>query len=94
MAVRRRASRTPTADLAWGTEVGKRYGNDDESIVVLCTNPGVGGLSIDGRRLHILGAKPCPPRTDRTGRQMHVGMILEMASQNLTDGAAARRGDI
>jgi hypothetical protein len=43
-----------------GTQVGKRYADDDSGIEVLCAKPGPGTLSVNGRELPIKGAKPLP----------------------------------
>jgi hypothetical protein len=55
---------TPQAavDPAWagGTLLGKRYGDDDLGVEVLCTRPGAGSLSVDGRALVTATAKPLP----------------------------------
>ena len=40
--------------------LGKRYVDDDTDTELLCTKPGDGALSIDGRVLGLKGAKPLP----------------------------------
>jgi hypothetical protein len=47
-------------DHKQGTQMGKRYTNEAEDIVVLCTKPGEGGLALDGVTLAVKGAKPLP----------------------------------
>ncbi|MYQ35425.1 hypothetical protein [Streptomyces sp. SID4956] len=51
-----------TADPAQmeGTQLGKRYADDDLGIELLCTKAGQGTLAVDGRPLPIKGAKPLP----------------------------------
>jgi hypothetical protein len=43
-----------------GTLLGKRYVDEELGLELLCTKPGAGSLSIDGRPLTIKGAKPLP----------------------------------
>ncbi|HVX22135.1 MAG TPA: hypothetical protein VHB02_12355 [Acidimicrobiales bacterium] len=43
-----------------GTELGKRYVDDDAGIEVLCTRPGDGSLAVAGRPLVLKEAKPLP----------------------------------
>ncbi len=43
-----------------GTEVGKRYINDDGSIELLCTKAGAGSLAAGGVALAVKKAKPLP----------------------------------
>ena len=50
----------PSADAADGTQMGKRYVNDDESIELLCTKPGAGSLGIGGALLVLKESKPLP----------------------------------
>jgi len=40
--------------------MGKRYVDEIDAFEVLCTKPGVGGLAIDGRPLHLKSPKPLP----------------------------------
>ncbi len=46
-------------DAAEGTQLGKRYVNDD-GLELLCTKPGKGSLGVGGTLLVIKGAKPLP----------------------------------
>ena len=41
-----------------GTVLGKRYSDQESGVEVLCTKPGRGGLSVDGRALSLKAAKP------------------------------------
>jgi len=43
-----------------GTQIGKRYINEDGSLEILCTKPGDGSLAVNGAALTIKGAKPLP----------------------------------
>lgn len=43
-----------------GTQLGKRYADDEVGIEVLCTKAGPASLSLGDQRLHIKGAKPLP----------------------------------
>lgn len=43
-----------------GTAIGKRYGDGESGLVLLCTKPGVGSLSVGGRILELQEAKPLP----------------------------------
>jgi hypothetical protein len=49
-------------DPAWtdGTLLGKRYGSEELGLEVLCTKPGAGSLSVDGKALESARAKPLP----------------------------------
>ena len=47
----------PTPD---GILLGKRYADESSGLEVLCTKPGPGPLSVDGRELEIKGPKPLP----------------------------------
>lgn len=47
----------PTAD---GVLLGKRYADEASGLEVLCTKPGPGPLTIDGRELQVKGPKPLP----------------------------------
>ncbi|HEX8803991.1 MAG TPA: hypothetical protein VF743_07350 [Acidimicrobiales bacterium] len=40
--------------------LGKRYADDDVGVELLCTRPGRGALTLDGRPLPVKGAKPLP----------------------------------
>jgi hypothetical protein len=43
-----------------GTQMGKRYADDDAGLEVLCTKPGAGSLSVGTTELPVKGAKPLP----------------------------------
>ena len=43
-----------------GTQLGKRYCDEDGGLEVLCTKPGEGTLSLAGQALNIKSAKPLP----------------------------------
>lgn len=43
-----------------GTQLGKRYVDDDTGIEVLCTKAGEASLSVAGRPLQVKAAKPLP----------------------------------
>ena len=43
-----------------GPLLGKRYADDDLGLELLCTRPGTGALTVDGRPLLLKGAKPLP----------------------------------
>lgn len=45
---------------AEGTQMGKRFADDDLGLEVLVTKAGAGGLSVDGTPLPLKGAKPLP----------------------------------
>lgn len=51
---------SPVAGADGGTQMGKRYVNDDESVELLCTKPGAGSLGIDGTPLELKESKPLP----------------------------------
>ena len=50
----------PSPDAAGGTQLGKRYTNEAGDLELLCTKPGQGSLTCDGKPLAIKGAKPLP----------------------------------
>ncbi|HEY5096871.1 MAG TPA: hypothetical protein VII46_02445 [Acidimicrobiales bacterium] len=50
----------PADDLSDGTLLGKRYTNDEETVEILCTKPGVGTLTFDGQVLTLKETKPLP----------------------------------
>ena len=51
----------PVADgFGDGTQVGKRYADDDLGLEVLCTKAGQGTLSLGIDPLPVKGAKPLP----------------------------------
>jgi len=43
-----------------GTQIGKRYVNDDGSLELLCTKPGEGSLAVGEARLKLKEAKALP----------------------------------
>lgn len=43
-----------------GTQLGKRYADEDAGTELLCTKPGAGSLTIDGVRMPLKDAKPLP----------------------------------
>ena len=47
-------------DQAEGTQMGKRYADDDAGLEILCTKPGEGSLTLDGEPLLQKEAKPLP----------------------------------
>ncbi|MBV6508586.1 MAG: hypothetical protein JJLCMIEE_01651 [Acidimicrobiales bacterium] len=49
-----------SADATGGTQMGKRYVDDDAGLELLCTRPGAGSLTLAGEVLPIKGAKPLP----------------------------------
>lgn len=50
-------SGAPAAD---GILLGKRYADETTGLEVLCTKPGPGPLTVDGRELQVKGPKPLP----------------------------------
>jgi hypothetical protein len=46
--------------LMGGTQIGKRYVDDADTIQLLCTKAGGGTLALDGQPLQIQAAKPLP----------------------------------
>ena len=46
--------------LMGGTQIGKRYVDEAETIQLLCTKAGSGTLALDGKVLLIQAAKPLP----------------------------------
>ena len=50
----------PSADASEGTLLGKRYGDGDETVEVLCTKAGPGSLALDGAPLAVKVTKPLP----------------------------------
>jgi hypothetical protein len=51
---------TLDASLGDGPLLGKRYADEELGLEVLCSKPGTGALTVDGRPLPIKGAKPLP----------------------------------
>jgi hypothetical protein len=43
-----------------GTQIGKRYVNEDGSLELLCTKPGEGSLALAGAKLKLKEAKALP----------------------------------
>ena len=54
------ASGRPDPSLMGGTQIGKRYVDEADTIQVLCTKAGEGTLALDGTPLVIQAAKPLP----------------------------------
>ena len=50
----------PDPEYMSGTQLGKRYVNEDIGIEVLCTKAGDGSLAIAGKNLVLKQAKPLP----------------------------------
>jgi hypothetical protein len=50
----------PAAGADSGTLLGKRYGDTQQGLEVLCTKAGAGALSLDGRRLELRAANRLP----------------------------------
>ena len=50
----------PDPSLMGGTQIGKRYVDEGDTIQVLCTKAGDGTLALDGKPLVLQGAKPLP----------------------------------
>ena len=50
----------PDAPSAEGILLGKRYADETTGLEVLCTKPGPGPLTLDGRELEVKGPKPLP----------------------------------
>lgn len=50
----------PSTDASEGTLLGKRYGDDDETVEVLCTKAGQGSLALGGVALAVKVTKPLP----------------------------------
>jgi hypothetical protein len=51
----------PVPDAMDGTQLGKRYVDEQAGLEVLCTKQGDGSLALDDRPLEIQGAKALPP---------------------------------
>jgi hypothetical protein len=62
MAAPDEAAKAAEADpsLMGGTQIGKRYVDEADTIQVLCTKAGSGTLALDGKPLVIQAAKPLP----------------------------------
>ena len=52
--------KTPAADFVGGTQLSKRYADDETGLEVLCTKPGAGTLAIGGRPIGVKEAKKLP----------------------------------
>jgi len=50
----------PDPSLMGGSQIGKRYVDEGDTIQVLCTKAGEGTLALDGKPLMIQAAKPLP----------------------------------
>ena len=50
----------PDPALMGGTQIGKRYVDEADTIQLLCTKAGSGTLALDGQPLVIQAAKPLP----------------------------------
>jgi hypothetical protein len=50
----------PAVGADGGTLLGKRYGDTEQGLEVLCTKGGAGALSLDGRPLELRAAKRLP----------------------------------
>lgn len=50
----------PDPSLMGGTQIGKRYVDEADTLQVLCTKAGSGTLALDGKPLMIQAAKPLP----------------------------------
>ena len=48
------------AGAAAGTQMGKRYADEELGLELLCTKAGEGTLQCNGEELHLKGAKPLP----------------------------------
>lgn len=51
----------PVPDAMGGTQLGKRYVDEQAGLEVLCTKKGDGSLALDDRPLELQGAKALPP---------------------------------
>ena len=49
-----------SAPVPDGILLGKRYADETSGLEVLCTKPGPGPLTVDGRVLEVKGPKPLP----------------------------------
>ena len=59
-ATAKRAGGGVAADQAGGTQLGKRYTDDESGIVILASKGGAGSLALDGRPLAMQDAKKLP----------------------------------
>jgi hypothetical protein len=60
LAEERPSGLTIDASLSGGTQLGKRFANEDKGLEVLCTKGGQGTLTVDGEVLGPKEAKPLP----------------------------------
>jgi hypothetical protein len=60
MAEAESAATTPATPIAEGVLLGKRYADEETGLELLCTQPGPGPLTVDGRELAVKGPKPLP----------------------------------
>ena len=51
---------SPDAAASEGSQLGKRYVDDDDALEILCTKPGDGSLGVGGTLLGLKEAKPLP----------------------------------
>ena len=51
---------SPDATASEGSQLGKRYVDDDDTLEILCTKPGEGSLGVGGMLLGLKEAKPLP----------------------------------
>jgi hypothetical protein len=51
---------TATGSAEPGTELGKRYGDAESGLELLCTRAGAGVLAVDGRPVRVLSARALP----------------------------------
>jgi hypothetical protein len=56
----REDGRAPSPDHAGGSQLGKRYVDEETGLEALCSKTGAGSLSIDGRPLTLKDAKKLP----------------------------------
>jgi hypothetical protein len=54
------AGLAPAPDHAAGSQLGKRYVDEETSLEALCSKTGAGSLSVDGRPLALKEAKKLP----------------------------------
>jgi hypothetical protein len=50
----------PAPGFDGGTQIGKRYGDEETGVEVLCTKAGAGSISLGEVVLNVQGAKPLP----------------------------------
>jgi len=56
----RDAAASPSPEHASGTQIGKRYADEETGLEVLCSKTGAGSLSVAGRPLTLRDAKQLP----------------------------------